>query len=169
MLNAITWIWRFNFGMDWLMALLRTMIVFLLAWVLGTVLISITSTHIILHGLIEVGATIPLDVRLDTVLRDLAGFGPTLGAITLIGFLIAFLFAAWVIRNFIPAPRIGYTLAGFTSIIVMMFAVYWFYYFDGMGAIHPVPAARTLPGLLSLAMGGAVAGFFFANFHRARS
>lgn len=151
------------------MTFIRTIFVFLAAVVLGTVLVSITSTHIILSGLVEIGAEMPMDVRLSAALTDLTGFGPTLGIILLVGFLIAFLVATWIIRNFIPAPRLGYTLAGFAAVVAMMYAVYWFYYFDGLGAIHPVPAARTMTGLLSLAMGGAVAGFFFANFHKARS
>ncbi len=151
-----------------MIAFIRMAIVFVMTVALGTALVSITSTHIILHGLTEVGAAIPLDVRLDAVLRDLSGFAPILGVLLTIGFFVAFLVASIIIRNFIPTPTLGYTLAGFAAVIIMMIAIYWFYYFDGLGAIHPVPAARTMTGLIAMGIAGSVAGFFFANFYRAR-
>jgi len=145
----------------------RNSLAFLATVALGTILISATSTHIILQGLSAIGADMPLQVRIDAILRDLVGFGPTLSIVLAIGFLIAFWVASMVIKNLLPAPIIGYTLAGFIAVIVMMLTIRGFYFLESHGGnIHPVPAARTVTGLLALSVGGAVAGFFYANFSK---
>lgn len=145
------------------MSQLRTILVFLLATIVGTLLVSLANTQIILSGLSAVGAEFSTEVRLEAFLQDLAGLGPTLAILTLIGFLIAFPIAGYISRLLGPAwRRTGFTLAGAVTIIVMMVAVKAFYGAIMHSTITPIASARETSGLLTLAIGGAAGGFLFA-------
>ncbi|MBN4046559.1 hypothetical protein JYU02_01015 [bacterium AH-315-P15] len=144
------------------MAFIRVVFAYGLAVVVGTILVTAAATQITLQELVALGIDIPMNVRLESTMRDLAGFSPTLAPLLVIGFLAAFLAAAMVI-HFVPSWRtIGYTLAGFATIIVVMAAVKFFINMQLYSGITPVPAARTLAGLMIMAAGGALAGLTFA-------
>ncbi len=144
------------------MGFTKIVFAYILAVVVGIVLVTAIATQITLQELVALGIDVPMGIRIESVVRDLEGFTPTLGPILVIGFLIAFLVAAAVI-HFIPTWRtFGYTLAGFTTVIVMMMAITAFYAFQLHSNITPVPASRTLIGLLTMAVGGAIAGWTFA-------
>jgi hypothetical protein len=141
----------------------RTVIAFLLASIVGTLLVSLANTHIILGGLSAVGAEFSTEVRMEAILSDLAGLGPTLALLTMIGFLIAFPVAGYISRLLGPSwRRVGFTLAGGATIIVMMMAVKLFYSTIMDSVITPIASAREMSGLLTLAIGGAGGGFLFA-------
>ncbi|WP_339743647.1 hypothetical protein [uncultured Maricaulis sp.] len=145
------------------MSILRTAFIFLLSVVLGTVLVSIANTHVVLQSLSAVGADFSTAVRLDAIKRDLLGFGPTLFVLVLIGFTIAFPVAGWTARLLgKPWRRIGFTLAGGAAVACIMLAITTYYGEVLHSLITPVASSRTLTGLLSLALGGAGAGFFFS-------
>jgi hypothetical protein len=142
---------------------LRTILVFVLALLIGTFLVSMANTHIILGGLTEIGAQIPTAVRLDAIQRDLLGFGPSLLGVLLIGFLVAFPTAGWVASLLGQTwRRTSFTIAGGIAVIVIMLAIKAFYGQVLHSTITPIASSRTLSGLLTLAIGGAGAGFFFA-------
>jgi hypothetical protein len=144
---------------------LRTLTVFVLALLIGTFLVSLANTHIILGGLTEIGAQIPTDVRIEAITRDLAGFGPTLLGVLFVGFLVAFPTAGWIARLLgQPWRRTSFTLAGGVAVIVIMLAIKGFYGQVLHSTITPIASSRTLSGLLTLAIGGAAGGFFFALF-----
>lgn len=145
------------------MSHLRTIFVFLLATIVGTLLVSLANTHIILGGLSAVGAEFSTEVRIEAILRDLAGLGPTLAVLTLIGFLIAFPVAGFISRLLGPSwRRVGFTLAGGVAIMVMMTAIKAYYGAAMHSTITPIASAREMSGLLTLAIGGAGGGFLFA-------
>tara|TARA_R110002072_G_scaffold27789_16_gene90128 strand:- start:755 stop:1219 length:465 start_codon:yes stop_codon:yes gene_type:complete len=145
------------------MSIFRTALIFLLSVLAGSVLVSIANTHVVLQSLTAVGAEIPAAVRIDAITRDLLGFGPTLFAVILIGFAIAFPVAGWVARLLGKSwRRIGFTLAGGIAVACIMLAITAFYAEALHSTITPVASSRTLPGLLSLALGGAGAGFLFS-------
>lgn len=145
------------------MSIFRTALIFLLSVLAGSVLVSIANTHVVLQSLTAVGAEIPAAVRIDAITRDLLGFGPTLFAVILIGFAIAFPVAGWIARLLGTSwRRIGFTLAGGIAVACIMLAITAFYAEALHSTITPVASSRTLSGLLSLALGGAGAGFLFS-------
>lgn len=146
------------------MAVFRTIAVFLLAVVTGTVLVSIANTHVVLQALAGVGARIPTAVRVDAIQRDLAGFAPTLFVLILAAFLIAFPAAGLVARLLGNGwRRLGFTLAGGAAIAAIMLGITAFYGQVLDATITPVASSRELTGLLTLCLGGAAAGFLFAT------
>ncbi|WP_417490616.1 hypothetical protein [Maricaulis sp.] len=145
------------------MSIMRTALVFIVAVLVGTVLVSIANTHVVLQSLAAIGADFPAAVRLDAIKRDLLGFGPTLFAVVLIGFAIAFPVAGWIARLLgRPWRRIGFTLAGGAAVACIMIAITAYYGAALHSTITPVASSRTLPGLLSLALAGAGAGLLFS-------
>ncbi len=145
------------------MSILRTGFIFLLSVLLGAVLVSIANTHVVLQSLAAVGADFSTATRLDAIQRDLIGFGPTLFVVVLIGFTVAFPVAGWIARWLgRPWRRIGFTLAGGAAVACIMIAITAYYGEALQSTVTPVASSRTLAGLLSLALGGAGAGFFFS-------
>jgi uncharacterized membrane protein len=145
------------------MSIIRTALIFLLSVFVGTVLVSIANTHVVLQSLAAVGAEFPVTVRLDAIKRDLLGFGPTLFVVVLIGFTIAFPIAGWTARLLGRSwRRIGFTLAGGVAIACIMLAITAYFAAAMHATATPVASSRTLSGLLSLALAGAGAGFLFS-------
>jgi hypothetical protein len=145
-----------------MMGFIRTGIAFLLASVVGAVLVSAIATQINLAALAGVGAEISTAVRFEATLRDLSTFGPVIGPIMLIGYAIAFWVASLVIARAPGLRSFGYGLAGFVTVIVVMFAIKAYYALVFQSGITPVPASRTLVGLLLMAAGGAMGGLTFS-------
>lgn len=143
--------------------MLRTITVFLLALITGTILVSIANTHVVLEGLTGVGAEIPTAVRAEAILDDLTGFGPVLGILLLIGFLIAFPVAGFTARLLGPGWRnIGYTMAGGVAVFAIISGITLYYNQMLDSTITPVASGRNWSGLLVLSLGGAAAGLVFA-------
>ncbi|WP_075191346.1 hypothetical protein [Maricaulis sp. W15] len=146
------------------MTLLRMIAIHLLAVLVGTVLVSIANTHVDLQALARIGAEIPFAVRLDASLRDLQGFAPTLLALLLVGFSIAFPAAGWIaalLGGGIWRP-VGFSLAGAVAVMVMITCITLVYRELLGSTITPIAASRELGGLLTLSAGGLVAGLVFA-------
>lgn len=150
------------------MAVLRTILVFLLSVATGAVLVSIANTHVVLQALARAGANIPTGVRLDAIRQDLIGFAPTLFVLILAGFAIAFPIASLLARILGRGwRRLGFTLAGGAAIAAIMLGITAFYGQMLDSTITPVASSRELPGLLTLCLGGAAAGFLFATLQPA--
>ena len=147
----------------------RNVLVYLLALIIGTVLVSIANTHIVLEGLIGAGADVPTHVRIDAIKRDLIGFGPPLFALLAIGFAIAFPVAGWLARLLGPGwRRIGYALAGGAAVFTMINSITLYYSFVLDSTFTPVASGRDTTGLLVLSIGGMAAGLLFALLKPAR-
>lgn len=150
------------------MAVLRTILLFLLAVATGAVLVSIANTHVVLQALARAGASIPTGVRLDAIRQDLIGFAPTLFVLILAGFAVAFPIASLLARILGRGwRRLGFTLAGGAAIAAIMLGITAFYGQVLDATITPVASSRELPGLLTLCLGGAAAGFLFATLQPA--
>ncbi len=148
------------------MGFIRSVFAFLLAVIVGTVLVTLIATQINLAALGAAGAEISFAARLDTSLQDLGGFGLTLGPILLIGYAIAFLIA-WLIIRLVPSLRtFGYVAAGFVTVIVVMQAITALFGAVFESNITPVAATRTLLGLFLMSTGGAIGGWTFAALAR---
>jgi len=145
------------------MGFARTGVAHIAAVLLTTVLVSAIATQINLSSLEDIGADISFAVRVSTTISDLAQFGPLLGGILLFGLTIAFAVAAAIIGRLPSLRNFGYTLAGFATIIAVLQAITFFFALQFDSGITPIPASRTMFGLLAMAFGGAAGGYFFAR------
>lgn len=142
---------------------IRLPLAYLAAVVIGGLATTILSTQIVLQYLINAGAVMPLEARMDATLADLTGFAPTLILLTAIGYLIAFPVARLVSQRIGGLRAFGYVLAGFVTLMVMIYAIEVFYQAVLASTITPIGSGRHLWGLLILGFGGALGGAVFAR------
>jgi hypothetical protein len=140
----------------------RTLLPYIAAVLTGGLLTTILSTQVILHYLANAGARMPLAVRAEATWTDLAGFAPTLTALSAIGYAIAFPVAALVSRRIGGLRTFGYALSGYVMIMVMIHAIEIFYQTVLGSTITPIASGRDLWGLALIGLGGAVGGLVFA-------
>jgi hypothetical protein len=132
----------------------------LLAW-LGAVVVtgatgSILQTQFNLAALAAIGATVPIGLRLQTTLQDIAGFGPLMALIAAGGFALALPVAAWLARRR-PSWRItAYTAAGGAALAAALLLM------NTLVPITLIGATRGPGGFLALVAAGALGGRVFA-------
>ena len=147
-------------GILWTMNLQRSAIGYLAAVAGTTVSGSIAQTQFNLAALQELGAPIPLDLRLHTTVQDLIGFAPLFAALVAAALLVAFVVAGLLLRR-LPLPVVPlYTLAGAMAMLVLLLIM------DAMLPVTPIAAARSPAGLLVLSLSGALGGLLFAAIAR---
>lgn len=138
------------------MVLARRILAFIAAVVVTEVTIALVNAHSVMARLGELGVEISLATRLATYAQDVAGIAGTFVPVLAIGFGIAFAVAWAVVRWLLPGWRaVGYPLAG----VVCMGVVLW-----GLGQIfltHPVPASRSLAGMLLVLACGGLGGWVY--------
>lgn len=136
---------------------LRTTGAWLAAVLLTTLLGCVVQTQFNLAALTELGAQIPLSLRLQTTAQDIVGFSPSFGPLVAIGLLVAFVFTRGL-RIWVPGPRAAwYGLAGGVAVLTILLALNMAF------GITPVAAARSALGLAGLAVCGALGGALFAR------
>lgn len=133
----------------------------MLAWLAAVLVVTllgcIVQTQFNLAALAALGADISWAVRLQTTGLDVIGFSPSFGPLVAVGLLIAFLVTRGV-RIWAPGSALGwYGLAGAVAVLTILLAL------NSAFGITPVAAARSLAGLLSLALCGGVGGMLFAR------
>ncbi|PIW30202.1 MAG: hypothetical protein COW29_04560 [Rhodobacterales bacterium CG15_BIG_FIL_POST_REV_8_21_14_020_59_13] len=142
---------------------IRLPLAYLAAVVIGGLATTILSTQIVLQYLVNAGAVMPLEARMAATLADLTGFAPTLILLTAIGYLIAFPVARLVSHRIGGLRAFGYVLAGFVTLMVMIYAIEVFYQAVLASTITPIGSGRDLWGLVILGIGGALGGAVFAR------
>jgi hypothetical protein len=125
---------------------------------------SFMHTQAVLSGLVNIGAEIPLSLRIQTVFVDFIGLLPTYGIIVLIGMLIAMPVANLVVKKLNLAvnskPQKPQILLYAAAGALAMFCI--------LMAMHPIlnitviAGARGWSGLLSQSIAGAIGGIAFA-------
>ena len=134
----------------------RYIIAFIIAALVTFVAASLIHTQVILAGLGELGADVPLSLRMSTSLADLLGLAPAFGAVVMIALLGGLLVAGFA-RRFIPLPRpIAFAVAGAAAMATTLWLMHLSF------AITPIASARTTGGLLLLCLAGAFGGVIFA-------
>lgn len=135
----------------------------LAAWLVAasiTALIgSIVQTQFNLAAVAALDGPVPLQLRLETTVLDLAGFAPALTLIVAAGFAIAFPVAAFLERRWTlaRARRTAlYALAGATAVATPIFLM------NSLLPITAIAATRAPAGLLLLWAAGALGGSAFA-------
>ncbi len=130
----------------------------LLAWLLAAAWGSVVQTQWNLQALVGVGVDISAAERARTTWQDLIGFGPVYAGILAAGWLPALGVAALVGRRW---PTWRSPLLAAAAGVGMVAAV------RTIDAVAPMPvfidATRHLPGLLAMAAGAAMAGWFYAR------
>lgn len=139
------------------MRFLRLLLAWLLAAVLAGILGSIVQTQFSLAAIAALGAPVPLDVRLLTTLRDLAGFAPMLVLLAAGGFLPAFLVAGLLQRWWPRQRTFLYALAGAMALGVILLLM------DATLPVTAIGAARSPLGVAALVLAGAAGGLAFAR------
>jgi len=132
--------------------------VLLLAWLLAAVWGSVAQTVWNLQALVDVGVHIPARTWWTVIGQDLTGFAPVYGGIVAAGWLVALPLASGLASRW-PAGRSS--LLALAAGVGMMAAV------RAVDAVAPMPvfidATRGLPGLLTMAVGAAAAGWVYAR------
>lgn len=138
--------------------ILRLILAFLAAIVVSAALAAAASTQFVLAGLSSVGVEIGIGDRLSMTAHDIMGMGPTYLPIIAAGFLVAFGVAALVIRYLLPGWSVlGYTLAGFTAMLAIILIMILAF------GLVPIAGARSMAGMFSQCLAGAVGGYLFAR------
>jgi hypothetical protein len=140
------------------MGFLRAALGFVVAVIVLTVLAVIFQTGFVLSALGDVGAQLSLGPILSMIVDDLIGFAPLYGALVAIGLLVAFPVAAIVHRVTKLSRVLVFAGAGLVCMLVMLLAMEQVFF-----GVQLVAGARTLPGLVSQMIAGAIAGWAFVQ------
>lgn len=136
--------------------MIRRIAAFVVAALVAFVAASLIHTQIILAGLSDLGADIPLSLRISTSLADLLGLAPSFGVVVAIALLLGLLVAG-LARRYVPLPRpLAFAIAGAGAMATALWLMHLG--FD----ITPIASARTTGGLLMLCLAGALGGVVFA-------
>lgn len=135
----------------------RIVPIWLAAVIITTLGMSVVHSLMVQQGLIDLGITIPSDLRLITIGQDFLGLLPTLGAIVALGFAIAFFIASKLYRF---APPLAYPLAGAVAIAAALGLMKLQF------SMSPIAGARTTEGLVLMILTGAIGGIIFARLKK---
>lgn len=128
----------------------------LAAVLIATLLGSIVQTQFNLQALVDLGLAIPLHLRLQTTWLDLLRFTPAYAAIVAISFALAFPVAAWMVRRW-PRQRWLIALSGASAIMTALVVMHL------LLKLTAIAAARSLWGVLALALAGALGAWVFGR------
>ncbi len=123
---------------------------------------SVIQTQFNLAMVQQLGAPVPITVRLETTLHDLLNFAPTYAVLVAAAFLIALPVSGLLARLWPGGRIVLHALAGGVAIIAALLV---------MNAILPatmIGAARFASGVAALALAGALGGLLFALWARPR-
>jgi hypothetical protein len=142
----------------------RTLLYFLLAVLLASVMGSVLQTQFNLANLQALGAPMPLGVRAHTTCLDLLGFSPTFAVLVILGFTFALPAASLLARSWPTGRWLLFALAGALAVWLAMALA---------NALLPMPtligANRSLAGTLGLMVCGSLGALFFAVLARRSS
>ncbi len=138
------------------MKLLERLSAWLAATLVTAVTGSIVQTQFNLAAIAMLGAPVPIALRLQTTLQDLAGFAPMLAAVAGAGLLVALPVAAWLGQR-LARPVLLYTLAGAAVIAVAILLM------NGVLPVTAIAATRSMAGFLALTACGALGGWTFSR------
>lgn len=143
--------------------MLRLLKAFIPAVLLAYFLASVLVTQANLAAVQSMGLEVSTGVRLDTTVRDMVGMASSYLILILVSFTLALPVAAGLTRLLPDQRALLFTLAGFVAIValhlIMKAAL-------GLSGIAPT---RTMVGLLSQGLAGAVGGYCYHVLSRARA
>lgn len=116
---------------------------------------SLVQSQINLAAISGLGQSIPAGERVSLSLFDLGSFAPVWGAIVAFSFLFALPVSGWLARRWPDARRWLFPLAGFVAVLASLIVM------DAMLPVTVVAAARSLSGVLLMALCGALGGWVY--------
>ncbi|MBU0900953.1 MAG: hypothetical protein KKH62_03230 [Gammaproteobacteria bacterium] len=135
----------------------RTLLYFLFAVLLTSVLGAVLQTQFNLASLQALGAPVPLTVRLHTTGLDLLGFSPTFAVLVILGFICALPVASRFARAWPSGRWLVFALAGALAVWSALSLA---------NALLPMPtliaANRSLGGTAGLMACGSLGALLFA-------
>lgn len=134
----------------------RTIISFIIGWVILTFLFIFTATQFNLAEIAALGLNVPFTDRLATITDDLVNGVPLIAVILGVGFLIAMPVTGIIARWVKIFPHVAHALGGFTGVGVTLFSL------KVLVAITPFGAARDIDGFIALCLSGAVGGYVYS-------
>ena len=142
--------------------MLRLLQAFVPAVLLAYLLASVLVTQANLAAVQSMGLEVSTGVHLDTTAKDIVGMASSYLILILVSFTLAFPVASGLTRLLPQQRALLFTLAGFVAIValhlIMKAAL-------GLSGIAPT---RTLAGLLSQGVAGAVGGYCYHALSRRR-
>ncbi len=147
------------------MYLLRVLLSFLLAVLVGVISATVLHTQFVLARLAALGVEIPFAVRLQTTWHDMVGLGwpkstMTYGFIIMIGLAIAFAVMSLVRHFFSRCNRVLYPVGGALAMATALVAMY------PMFEVVLIAGARGPVGFAAQCFAGVLAGSVFAYMLR---
>jgi hypothetical protein len=131
------------------------------AWLAASLLTfliaSVVHSQFVMARLVAMGTEIPVGLRAQTTLGDIAGLAPAFLPVVAVTLLLGFLIAGGVLRLTNGLRGIAFPVAGFVAMAAML-AI--------MGAIFkmtPIAGARDTGGWLLMLLAGGVGGALFAR------
>ncbi|MFT6047711.1 MAG: hypothetical protein ACI9WC_003428 [Arenicella sp.] len=135
---------------------LRYLRAFIISVLAASIIASMFSTQFVVAGLRELGLEIPTTMRLAMTFGDLASL-KSLGIIISLCFLIGFIIVA-VAKRYLRGSRLSwYTVAGGLSYTATLLLIEQFL------QLMPIAGARTIAGMFTQGLAGAIGGFIFAQ------
>lgn len=141
------------------MRVLKWMGCFIAAVAVTTLLGTLWQTQFNLAQLQGLGVAMPLGVRLEATLQDLAGFTPSFGPLVAAAFLVAFAATAGLLHWLPGREALLYPLAGAVAVAALLLIM------EAVFGLTAVAAARTAGGFASLVLAGAAGGLAFTALH----
>ena len=124
--------------------------------VVGTFLLgSVLATQVILGNVQEMGMVVDLSVRLQATLHDLTGLAASYLPLLAVAFLIALPVTRGLRKLFPSRPLLLYVLAGAVAVITLHLAL------KAALGLSGIAATRTILGLLSQGLAGALGGYIY--------
>ena len=136
--------------------IMRNLVSLISAALLTSVLGSIFSTQSVISSLQSINVDVPVATRVSMTVNDF-GILTALAPITATCFIIGFIVAALCYR-FLGGNRLAwYTFAVAVALMATLLLI------KAVVLVTPIAGARTMLGLLSFGLAGAVGGFVYAK------
>ena len=139
------------------MKLFKIFLALLASAVVGGVVGTLVSSVHMLTNLAALGVSLPASAIIKTFTSDIVGLTPTMAALLIPGFAIAFTAAHWL-ANAVPSQKtLIFSVAGAVSVLTTFITMKIV-----LGATG-ISAARSVTGLAGEAVAGLIAGLIFVS------
>ena len=137
--------------------MLKRILAFMVAVLGGYVFAVLAYSQLNLSNLTDMGVAVGFSDRFGTFAHDVLSMTSMYLPIMTVALLVAFLLAALVLR-WVPHLRVlGYVLAGTVGMLAVIL------FFKVAIGTNPIAVTRTLVGLISQGLAGAVAGLVYVR------
>lgn len=134
---------------------MRTLWAFVCALLAAHIIGTAASAAPHLSWLAGQGMDITMSVRMDAYLQAITGMLIPYIVLVAIALLVGFSVASFIVSRIPSLTTLGYALAGFAAMIVLMLTL------NTVFEIAAIPSTRTVGGLLAQGAAGAIGGLVF--------